>query len=175
MLFTELPYNSIFTWNQLRDVFLARYYPVSTKLNHKDRVNNFVALPGQSVSSSWDRFTSFLRSVPNHRIDDESLEEYFYRGQDDNNKAVLDTIAGGYYGECPYAEIAEKLEKISRNNKARSNFTIFRREIGPIPVVSICIVTPVKVVVTVVVSLSYIMTLTIVFTTVPTLALTFLI
>ena len=42
--FTELPYNSIFTWNQLRDVFLARYYPVSKKLNHKDRVNNFVAL-----------------------------------------------------------------------------------------------------------------------------------
>ena len=47
MWFTELPYNSIFTWNQLRDVFLARYYPVSKKLNHKDRVNNFVALPGE--------------------------------------------------------------------------------------------------------------------------------
>ena len=31
---------------------------------------------------------------------------------------VLDTIAGGSYGECPYAEIAEKLEKISQNNKA---------------------------------------------------------
>ena len=93
MWFTELPYNSIFTWNQLRDVFLERYYPVSKKLNHKDRVNNFVALPGESVSSSWDRFTSFLRSVPNHRIDDESLNKYFYRGQDDNNKAVLDTIA----------------------------------------------------------------------------------
>ena len=43
--FTELPFNSIFTWNQLRDVFLACYYPVSKKLNHKDRVNNFVALP----------------------------------------------------------------------------------------------------------------------------------
>ena len=27
--FTELPYNSIFTSNQLRDVFLARYYPFS--------------------------------------------------------------------------------------------------------------------------------------------------
>ena len=40
--FAELTYNSIFTWNQLRDVFLARYYPVSKKLNHKDRVNNFV-------------------------------------------------------------------------------------------------------------------------------------
>ena len=104
--FTELPYNSIFTWNQLRDVFLARYYPVSKKLNHKDRVNNFVALPEESVSSCWDRFTSFLRSVVKHRIDDESLNEYFYRGQDDNNKAVLDTIAGGSYVECPFGEIA---------------------------------------------------------------------
>ena len=56
--FTEFLYNSILTWNQLRDVFLARYYPVSKKLNHKDRVNNFMALPGESVSSSWDRFTS---------------------------------------------------------------------------------------------------------------------
>ena len=59
-----------------------------------------------------------MRSVPNQHINDESLKEYFYRGQDDNNKVVFDTIAGGSYGECPYAEIAEKLEKISRNNKA---------------------------------------------------------
>ena len=110
--FTELPYNSIFTWNQRRDAFLSHYYPVSKKLNHKDRVNNFVVLPGESFSSSRDKFTSFLRSVPNHRIDDESLKEYFYRGQDDNNKAVLDTIVCGSYGECPYAEIAEKLEII---------------------------------------------------------------
>ena len=98
--FTELPYNSIFTWNQLRDVFLARYYLISKKLNHNDRVNNFV------------------ESVPNHRIDDESLKEYFYRGHDDNNKAVLDTVAGGSYGECPYAKIAGKLEEISQNNTA---------------------------------------------------------
>ena len=81
--FTEIPYNSIFIRNQLRDVFLAHNYPVSKKLNHKDRVNNFVALPGESVSSSWDRFTSFLRSISNHRIDDESLKEYFYQEQDD--------------------------------------------------------------------------------------------
>ena len=74
ILFIELPYNSIFTMNQLRDVFLARYYPVTKKLNHKDRVNNFVALPGESVSSSWERFTSFMTSATNYNIDDESLK-----------------------------------------------------------------------------------------------------
>ena len=31
--FTELYYNSIYTWYQLRDLFLTRYYPVSKKLN----------------------------------------------------------------------------------------------------------------------------------------------
>ena len=61
--------------------------------------------------------TSFLLSVPNHRIDYQSLKEYFYRGQYDNNKAVLHTIVSGSYGKCLYAEIAKKLEKISRNNK----------------------------------------------------------
>ena len=81
-------------------------------------MNNFVVLRGESVSSSWDRFNSFVRSVPNNRIDDELLKDYFYRGQDDNNKAVLDTIVGGSYCECTYAEIAEKSEKVSQNNKA---------------------------------------------------------
>ena len=46
---------------------------------------------------------------------------------------------------------------------------ILRRDIGPNPVVSISIVTPVKVVDAVVVSISDIMTLTIVVTIVPTL------
>ena len=94
--------------------FLSTLLPVSKKLTHKDRVHNFVALLGESFSSSWARFTLFFRSFPNHRIDDKLVKEYFYQGHDDNNKAVLDTIAGGSYGECPYAEIAKKLEKISQ-------------------------------------------------------------
>ena len=61
-----------------------------------------------------------MRGVPNHHIDDESLKEYFDRGHDDNNNAVLDNVAGGSYGECTYAEISKKSEKISLNNKARS-------------------------------------------------------
>ena len=54
---------------------------MSKKLNRKDIVNNFVELPGESVSSSWDRFTSFLQSVPKHNIDDESLKKYLYQGK----------------------------------------------------------------------------------------------
>ncbi|KAK4713597.1 hypothetical protein R3W88_019504 [Solanum pinnatisectum] len=77
--FFELPYNSIHTWDQLHEVFMVKYFPLSKKLNHKDKLNNFLALHGESVISSWDRFTAFIRSVSNHCIDDKSLKEYFYR------------------------------------------------------------------------------------------------
>ncbi|KAK4726973.1 hypothetical protein R3W88_031890 [Solanum pinnatisectum] len=46
--FNELPYNSIYTRDQLTDVFLERFFPVFKKLNHKDKLSNFVALPGES-------------------------------------------------------------------------------------------------------------------------------
>ena len=73
-------------------MFLGKGYLVPKIHNHKDWVNNFVAFPGESISSSRDRFTSFVRSVPNYRIDDESLKEDFYREQDDNDTSVLDII-----------------------------------------------------------------------------------
>ena len=37
----------------------------------------------------------------------------------------MDTTAGGSYGECPYAEIAKKLEKISQNNKSWSTRKLY--------------------------------------------------
>ena len=46
---------------------------------------------------------------------------YFYWGQYYNNKAVLYTIAGSFFCECSYEEIAEKFDRISRKNKAWSS------------------------------------------------------
>ena len=72
------------------------------------------------MSRSSDLCTAFVRGFPNQCIDDESSKEYFYRGLDDNNKTILDTIAEGSDRECTYAKITEKLEMVSCNNKAWS-------------------------------------------------------
>lgn len=93
------------------------YFPVSKNLNYKDKLNNFVALLGESMSTLWDRFTAFIWSVPNHCIDYESLKKYLYKVQDDNGKVVLETIIVWSYGECTFQEIVVKLEKVSQNNK----------------------------------------------------------
>ena len=74
MNFLRTPY-----MGAIEGCILAKFFPVSNNLNKKDKLNNFVELPGESLSYSWDRFTAFIRSVSNHHIDDELLKEYFYR------------------------------------------------------------------------------------------------
>lgn len=100
---------------------LGKVLSVSKKFNHKDKLNNFAALPGESVSSFWKRFSAFVRGIPNHHTNDESPKEYFYRGKDCNKKAMLDAIAGGSYGECTYDEIAKKLREDISQQKGLEN------------------------------------------------------
>ena len=95
------------------DVVELRVFPLSLR---ERLLSGLMSSP----ITQWNTFTEFLQSVLNHRIYDDSLKEFFNLGHDDNNKAMLDTIAGDSYGECPYAKIAKKLEKISQNSKAWS-------------------------------------------------------
>lgn len=89
MNFLRTPY-----MGAIEGCILAKFFPVSNNLNKKDKLNNFVVLLEESMSTSFYRFVVFIRSVSNNHINDESLQEYFYRVQNDNNKAVLDTISG---------------------------------------------------------------------------------
>lgn len=83
-------------------------------------MNNFLAVLGELVRSSWDRYSALVRGVRKHWICHESLKDYLYRGQEDINKAVLDTITSGPNRKHMYAQSVEKLEKISWNNKSWS-------------------------------------------------------
>lgn len=88
----DISYNSIHAWDQLHRFFIEKYFPHSMKINHKDKLNNFVALPRESMNISWDRFCTFIKTCLNHLISKDSFKEYFYKGPDENGNVVLDTI-----------------------------------------------------------------------------------
>ena len=93
---------------------------MSKNLKKKYKLNNFVAQPGESMISYLDIFIDLMRGVPNHHICDDSFKKYFHRGKDDNGKKILDTLAGGSYGECLWEKITKKMENIYRNKKSWS-------------------------------------------------------
>ena len=123
--FYELPCNLSHTSDQLHKVFMAKYFLLSKELNHKDKLNNFVVLQRNFGSSSWDRFSTFIRSIPNHKINDKSLKESFYRGWDDNGKAMHDTIVGGLY--------VSVLLRRSLKNSRKFHKVISHGELGILP------------------------------------------
>lgn len=69
------------------------------------------------MSNSWDRFTAFIRGFPNHHIYDESFKEYFYWGQNDSVKEVIDTIIGCSYGEYSWTPITRKWKRYHATTK----------------------------------------------------------
>lgn len=73
---------------------------MSKKLKKKNKLNNFVAQPAESMISYFDISIDLMRGVLNNHIRDESLKKYFHRGKDNNGKEILDTLARGLYGEC---------------------------------------------------------------------------
>lgn len=91
---------------------------MSKKLKKNIKLNNFVVLHGEFFNSSCYLFTAFIICVLNLYIKDESLKAYFYLGNDENSKAIHDTIVGCSYGKCTFQKFVDKIEKISWNNKA---------------------------------------------------------
>lgn len=86
----------------------------------RDRINNFEQLTGESVSAAWERFSKYIRSAPNHRIIDDSLLEHFFRGLDDNGKAVADTVTGGAFLMNTFVKALEKMDRVAKTNRAWS-------------------------------------------------------
>jgi len=115
---SELPPGMITSWAELQQVFLEKYFPRAKKLKLKDQINNFHQLPGESIGATWERFTKYLRMVPDHKIVDDSLVEIFYRALDENSKAVADTIMGGVFIDQPFQYIAQRMERVVKTNRA---------------------------------------------------------
>ncbi|GJY68178.1 reverse transcriptase domain-containing protein [Tanacetum coccineum] len=66
--FYTLKTHSIHTWEEMVSKFLSKYFPYSRTLQLRKEILNFRQLPTESVFEAWERFKSWLRKCPDHRI-----------------------------------------------------------------------------------------------------------
>src|SRR4051812_35762679 len=88
-----LPSGSITTWNEMKRLFLEKYFPASPAANIRKEICGVRQYNGESLHEYWERFKKLCASCPHHQISEQLLIQYFYEGLLPTERSMID--AGG--------------------------------------------------------------------------------
>ncbi|GKD44291.1 reverse transcriptase domain-containing protein [Tanacetum coccineum] len=114
--FYRLKTHSINTWEEMVLKFLSKYYPYSKALQLRKNILNFKQLPAESVFRAWERFKSYLRKCPDHRIllVDQILT--FYHGITMIDREQIMVAAGGNIMRKTPQEAYDLIENMTQHH-----------------------------------------------------------
>ncbi|GJV42991.1 reverse transcriptase domain-containing protein [Tanacetum coccineum] len=95
--FNELNEESITSWEQMRRVFINRFFPPSLFNRLLLEIRNFSQLVCESLTDAWLRLKSMLRKCHGHGLTKGAIIQIFYHGLDEPTQGILDVIAGGIF------------------------------------------------------------------------------
>ena len=71
--------NFVTTWNDLKKVFLERYFPASRVASIRKEICG-IRQGNESLVEYWERFKQLVSSCHQHQITEQLLIQYFYEG-----------------------------------------------------------------------------------------------
>ncbi|KAM3407570.1 hypothetical protein ACQJBY_001136 [Aegilops geniculata] len=92
--YRSLPSRS-FSWNEISQAFLDKYFPLHKQSAIRDEIFNFVQREGESLNDAWERYKALFRRCPNHGLERWLELQIFYRGLTSDTRAYVDMAAGG--------------------------------------------------------------------------------
>ncbi|XP_059431555.1 uncharacterized protein LOC132165068 [Corylus avellana] len=90
-----LPSGSITTWNEMKRLFLEKYFPASRASNIRKEICGVRQHNGESLHEYWERFKKLCASCPHHQISEQLLIQYFYEGLLPTDRSMIDAASGG--------------------------------------------------------------------------------
>ncbi|XP_062151844.1 uncharacterized protein LOC133860215 [Alnus glutinosa] len=90
-----LPSGSITTWNEMKRLFLEKYFPASRASNIRKEICGVRQHNGESLHEYWERFKKLCASCPHHQISEQLLIQYFYEGLLPIDRNMIDAASGG--------------------------------------------------------------------------------
>ncbi|KAJ9546990.1 hypothetical protein OSB04_019533 [Centaurea solstitialis] len=88
--FRSLAPNSIRTWEELKSIFMVRYFLLAKVNMLKNDMLSFKQ-GTESLTTAWERFNGLLLILPNHGFTQEEVTKIFYKGLTDDSRLMLDT------------------------------------------------------------------------------------
>ncbi|XP_021991058.1 uncharacterized protein LOC110887797 [Helianthus annuus] len=118
--FHSLPSPSIFTWNEMQQLFLDEFYtPMRTNNARKD-IRGFRQQPGELFHEAFNRFKMMLKNCPHHGIYLWELLNAFHEGLTDEDAKDVSSISNGTSGTNYEEDNWEFLERTARISKRKA-------------------------------------------------------
>ena len=99
----SLPANSVTSWNELKKVFLPRYFPPSKIARLRSQISDFRQKENESLFDTWERYKDMLRICPHHGLEEWLIIHTFYNGLLYNTRLTIEAAACGALMDKSYA------------------------------------------------------------------------
>ena len=76
--FHSLALNSIFTWEDMRNEFLNKFFPLGRTNALMRAIQNFSEKPGEPFAIVWERYKDLPHALPHHGLDVGQIVAYFH-------------------------------------------------------------------------------------------------
>lgn len=103
-------------WDELKKVFLARYFPPSKTAMLRSQINGFRQKDNKSLFEAWERYKDMVRIFPHHGLKPWVIIHTFYDGLSCNTKLNLDSTAGDAKMDKPYEEAYQLIENMAQSH-----------------------------------------------------------
>ncbi|XP_010534739.1 PREDICTED: uncharacterized protein LOC104810244 [Tarenaya hassleriana] len=110
-LYTLSP-DSIFSWEQMQEKFMPRFFPASKTQLAKQQINSFLQEPDESLRKAWDRFQGYQRTCPHHGWDKRYLISTLLQGLKEDTRVLIRVACGGSLNEKSFDFIEQQINKM---------------------------------------------------------------
>ncbi|XP_062094007.1 uncharacterized protein LOC133800044 [Humulus lupulus] len=112
-----LPPGTVNTWNEMKTMFLGRYFPTSKVGSRRKEICGIRQQTGESLYEYWERFKRLCASFPHHQISEQLLIQYFYEGLQPLDRSMNDAASGGALVDKTHAVARSLISNMAANSQ----------------------------------------------------------
>ena len=132
--FHSLAPNSIFTWEDMRNEFLNKFFPPARTNALMRAIKFFSEKPGEPLALVWERYKDLLHAIPHHGLDVGHICVYFHQGLSLNNKQYIQMMCAGEFYEKSAREAIQFFDTIAKNARTwETNTSVDTSKVHSIP------------------------------------------
>ena len=113
--FHSLAPNSIFTWEDMRNEFLNKFFPPACTNALMRAIQNFSEKSGEPFAIVWERYKDLLHAITHHGLDVGQICAYFHQGLSLNNKQYIQMMCAREFYEKSAREAIQFFDTIAEN------------------------------------------------------------